>query len=220
MNCQQSAFDSGINVAISWLWCFLVCNHFIFKGYEDVFHWVNISLWVPLFKHLVFIEIDLPVLLVNRGDVDLWYELHRWGCSWVLVTTNEWQKVDTIVKVSVSRSDDSSIPVCEGLVIAFIESIGNALIGQSSFFCLFQFVVKLEGSWFYENKGLDNLVCDKLASCDEDSIVLSWVQIQIEGQLDRVNERSSVSFSWQGASSWYESKNELELTRFHDCFFL
>ena len=118
-------------------------------------HRVNISFGVPLFKLCVFIEIDSSILLVNRGDVDLRHEPHLWGLNWVLVTTNELQHVDAIVEVSVSWSNDSSIPVCEGLVIAFIESIRDASIGEVSFFSLFQFVVKLEGSWFYEKERLE-----------------------------------------------------------------
>ena len=118
-------------------------------------HRVNISFGVPLFKLCVFIEIDSSILLVNRGDVDLRHEPHLWGLNWVLVTTNELQHVDAIVEVSVSWSNDSSIPVCEGLVIAFIESIRNASIGEVSFFSLFQFVIKLEGSWFYEKERLE-----------------------------------------------------------------
>ena len=115
-------------------------------------HRVNISFGVPLFKLCVFIEIDSSILLVNRGDVDLRHEPHLWGLNWVLVTTNELQHVNAIVEVSVSWSNDSSIPVCEGLVIAFIESIRDASIGEVSFFSLFQFVIKLEGSWFYKNE--------------------------------------------------------------------
>ena len=88
-----------------------------------MFHRVNISFSVPLFKLCVFIEIDSSVLLVNRGDVDLRHEPHLWGLNWILVTTNELQHVDAIVKVSVSWSNDSSIPVGESLVITFIESI-------------------------------------------------------------------------------------------------
>ena len=118
-------------------------------------HRVNISFGVPLFKLCVFIEIDSSILLVNRGDVDLRHEPHLWGLNWVLVTTNELQHVDAIVEVSVSWSNDSSIPVCEGLVIAFIESIRDASIGEVSFFSLFQFVIKLEGSWFYEKERLE-----------------------------------------------------------------
>ena len=118
-------------------------------------HRVNISFGVPLFKLCVFIEIDSSILLVNRGDVDLRHEPHLWGLNWVLVTTNELQHVDAIVEVSVSWSNDSSIPVCEGLVIAFIESIRDASIGEVSFFSFFQFVIKLEGSWFYEKERLE-----------------------------------------------------------------
>ena len=195
LNCQQSAFDSGIHVAISRLWYFLVCNHFLFNGDEDVFHWVNISFGVPLFKLCVFIEINFSVLLVNRGDVDLRHEPHLWRLSWVLVTTNELQHVDAIVEVSVSWSNDSSIPVCEGLVITFIESIRDASIGEISLFSFFQFVVKLESSWFYEKQRLDISISEELASCNRESFNLSWVQWQIDGQFDRVNEKSSVSFS-------------------------
>ena len=108
-----------------------------------------------MFKLCVFIEIDFSILLVNRGDVDLRHEPHLWGLHWVLVTTNELQHVDAIVEVSVSWSNDSSIPVCEGLVIAFIESIRNASIREVSFFSLFQFVIKLECSWFYEKERLE-----------------------------------------------------------------
>ena len=140
-----------------------------------MFHWVNISFGVPLFKLCVFIEIDFSILLVNRGDVDLRHEPHLWGLHWVLVTTNELQHVDAIVEVCVSRSDDCSIPVCEGLVIAFIESIWDASVGEISFFCFFQFVVKLEGSWFYEKERLVISVREKLASYNRDSIDLSWV---------------------------------------------
>ena len=118
-------------------------------------HRVNISFGVPLFKLCVFIEIDSSILLVNRGDVDLRHEPHLWGLNWVLVTTNELQHVNAIVEVSVSWSNDCSIPVCEGLVIAFIESIRDASIGEVSFFSLFQFVIKLEGSWFYEKERLE-----------------------------------------------------------------
>ena len=138
-----------------------------------MFHRVNISFGVPLFKLCVFIEIDSSVLLVNRRDVDLRHEPHLWGLNWVLVTTNELQHVDAIVEVCVSGSDDCSIPVCEGLVIAFIESIRDASIGEVSFFSLFQFVIKLEGSWFYEKERLVTLVKEKLARCNRDSIDFS-----------------------------------------------
>ena len=123
-----------------------------------------------MFKLCVFIEIDSSILLVNRGDVDLRHEPHLWGLNWVLVTTNELQHVDAIVEVSVSWSNDSSIPVCEGLVIAFIESIRDASIGEVSFFSLFQFVIKLEGSWFYEKERLVILVRVKLADRNRDSM--------------------------------------------------
>ena len=118
-----------------------------------------------MFKRCVFIEINSSVLLVNTRDVDLRHEPHLWRLSWVLVATNELQHVDAIVEVSVSWSNDSSIPVCEALVITFIESIRDASIGEISFFSFFQFVVKLEGSWFYEKERLDISISEELASC-------------------------------------------------------
>ena len=112
-------------------------------------------------------------MLVNTGDVDLRHEPHFWRLGWVLGTTNELQHVDAIVEVSVSWSNDSSIPVCEGLVITFIESIRDASIGEISFFSFFQFVVKLEGSWFYEKEKLDISISEELASCNKESFNFS-----------------------------------------------
>ena len=60
---------------------------------------------------------DRSVVLVHARQVDLGGEFHLRRASWIVLTANNRQKVNAVVKVSVWWPDDGSVPVCERFIV-------------------------------------------------------------------------------------------------------
>ena len=116
-------------------------------------------LWIQVAGKLL--EINFSILLVNTRNVDLWKESDGRRSCWVLISALNCKHVDAIVKVSVSWSYNSAVPLCESLIITFIKTIWNTSIWKLSLFTFLQLIVELEGSWFYKTHGKILLAIDK-----------------------------------------------------------
>jgi hypothetical protein len=110
----KSARSASIHITISWLSKFLVLDHFVFDSNQNFFHSVC---WAPVFEHGEFVWVNYTVLLVNEWEVNFGVELDLWSLSWIVITAGNVHHVDSVIKVSVLWTNDSTIPVCETFII-------------------------------------------------------------------------------------------------------
>ena len=104
----------SIHISISWLRKFLVLDHLVFDSNQDFLHGVR---WIPVFEHWEFSWFNCSVLLIDARKIDLRVEFDGWRSGRIIITTSDAHHVDSVIKVCVWWSNDSSIPVCESFVI-------------------------------------------------------------------------------------------------------
>ena len=72
-----------------------------------------------------------------------------------MCAANDCQHEDAVVKVRVGWANNGSVPVGETLVISFIQTVRDRLVGKLSFFGLLELVVQFEGSRCYTHENKD-----------------------------------------------------------------
>lgn len=125
----------------------LVFDHLLLDADKHVLHSVG---RVPLDKHRELLGVNLAGRLVHRGDVDLRVEVHSGLLRGVGLSSRDSQEVDLAVEGRVGRADDRAVPVGEGLVIGFVETVGDRLVRKLAFLTLFKLLVEPESSWHYK----------------------------------------------------------------------
>ena len=95
-------------------------NHLILEADQEFFHGI---FCLPLSKDTELSWLYLSVVGVHTWDVDLGHEAHIWVLSRVVGSAFDCQEIDTIVEVSVGRSDNCSIPLSEGSVITCAQTL-------------------------------------------------------------------------------------------------
>lgn len=110
----------SVHVTIGGLGQVLVGFHFIEEALEHLLHG---GLTVPVSKEGELVGLDGSVLLVHGGDVDLGGESSGHWLIGVVRSASDGDEVDSVVELSVGGSNDSSVPVSEGLVGTVIETV-------------------------------------------------------------------------------------------------
>jgi len=103
----------SVHVAVGGLGQVLVGFHFSEETCEQLLHG---GLTVPVSEERELAGLDGSVVLVDGGDVDLGSEFSTHGGIRVLSSTSDCHEVNTIVELGVGGSNNSSVPVGEGLI--------------------------------------------------------------------------------------------------------
>jgi hypothetical protein len=112
----------SVHVAIGGLGQVLVGSHFSEETREKFLHG---GLSVPVLEERELARLDVAVLLVHGGDVDLGGEFRLHGGVRVLRSTSDCHEIDSVVELGVGGSNDSSVPVGEGLIGGVVETVGK-----------------------------------------------------------------------------------------------
>ena len=116
--------DSVIGLTVCGLGKFLVGNHLILEADQEFFHGI---FCLPLSKDTELSWLYLSVVGVHTWNVHLWEETHIWVLGRIVGAAFDCQEIDTIIKVSVGRSDDCSIPLSKGSVITYAKILDSLL---------------------------------------------------------------------------------------------
>lgn len=103
----------SVHVAVSRLGQVLVGFHLLKDSGEHLF---DSGLAVPVFEERELARLKGSIVLVNRGDVNLGSELSIHGDIRVLRSACDSDEVDSVVELSVGRSNDGTVPVSERLI--------------------------------------------------------------------------------------------------------
>lgn len=109
----------SVHVAISGLGQVLVGFHLLKDSGEHLF---DSGLAVPVSEERELARLNGSIVLVNRRDVNLGSELSSHGDIRVLRSACDSDEVDSVVELSVGRSNDGTVPVSERLIGSVIES--------------------------------------------------------------------------------------------------
>lgn len=145
----------------SQIWVALVCDtsnseHFAFSGlvfFSVGYHFLlqtsqnflDSIMGRPVHEHGKFRVFNNSSLLVNWGKVHSGSEFYGWGSMRIVRTAVDSQEIDTVIKVSVSGSDKCCVPISEGSVITFVETIRKSC--SKSLLTSFELFVESEGTW-------------------------------------------------------------------------
>ena len=143
-NNNSKFWITSVHVTICRLGILLIGNHFLFESNEDLF---DCGFPVPLLEQRELAWLDSSILLVYWGDVNFGVEFDGGLNPRVVRAALNTEEVDTIIEVSVLGTNNSTVPAREWLVVAVIESIGNALVSELTLLTLLEFFVKSECTW-------------------------------------------------------------------------
>jgi hypothetical protein len=112
----------SVHVAIGRLGKVLVGLHFVIESLDHLLHG---GLTVPVLKEGELAGLNSSVLLVDGRKVDLRGEFRLHGGVRVLRSTSDCHEIDSVVELGVGGSNDSSVPVGEGLIGGVVETVGK-----------------------------------------------------------------------------------------------
>lgn len=110
----------SVHVAVGRLGKVLVGLHFVKDSLEHLLHG---GLAVPVLKEGELAGFKSSVLLVDGRNVDLRGEFHFHRLIGVVRPTSDRQEVDSVVKLAVGRSDNSTVPISKSLIRTIVETV-------------------------------------------------------------------------------------------------
>ena len=135
---DQIVWPSSVAVTIGWLVVVSVCNHLLLESDQNLLH---SSFLVPLNEEWELAWFNNSVGLIHRWNVNFGLEADLRGYSWIVRSASNGQGVNSAVHFSVGRTNNSSIPISESLIVSLVKSIRDTLIWESSLFGLFKFFI-------------------------------------------------------------------------------
>jgi len=128
----------SVHITVCGLVQVLVRNHLVLDGDEYL---LNRVFRVPIFEHRELGRVNLTILLVYRGNVDLRIEFDVHRDARVLRAAGNRHEVNTVVELRVRWANNGAIPVCETLIVTVIETVGDRLVAKLSFFSFFKLLI-------------------------------------------------------------------------------